>query len=201
MEKHLRKIMAAGLLAGVLAVATIGGAAFASGVPSGQRVFGQCVVEPVYDADDAGVVGFISTPQHARLHSDARALAPLYLPVYPTGSTVGDLICPHTPVDTCPDHGPGIAGLAQSLEPGVYGGGVIGHDHVTSLRGVGFHVALEPIVVLFTSPAAATEHLTTRAAIDAAIARGDAIAVPLEAAALHGEQVSDQVWDLATPTP
>jgi len=53
--------------------------------------------------------------------------------------------------------------------------------------------------VLFTSAAAADEHLTTRAAIDAAIARGDAIAIPLEAAALHGEQVSTEVWSLATP--
>jgi hypothetical protein len=197
--KHLKKIMAAGLLAGTLATATIGSVAAASGVPSGQRVLGQSVVEPVYDADNAGAIGFISTPQHAGLHSDAQAQAPLYLPVYPTGSTVGKLICPHTPVDACPDHGPGIAGLAQSVAPGVYGGGVIGHDHVAQLRGVGFHVALEPIVVLFTSTAAANEHLTTRAAIDAAISNGDAIAVPLEAAALHGERVSGQVWNLATP--
>jgi hypothetical protein len=197
--KHLRKIMAAGLLALTLAAATIGGVAVASGVPSGQRVLGQSVVEPVYDADNAGAIGFISTPQHAGLHSDAEAQAPLYLPVYPSGSTVGQLICPHTPVDTCPDHGPGIAGVAQAMEPGVYGAGVIGHDHVAQLRGAGFHVALEPIVVLFTSRAAADEHLTTRAAIGAAITRGDAIAVPLEAAALHGEQVSHRVWNLANP--
>jgi hypothetical protein len=52
--------------------------------------------------------------------------------------------------------------------------------------------------VLFTSTAAANEHLTTRAAIDAAIARGDAVAIPLEAAAIHGEQVSTRVWNLAT---
>lgn len=197
--KHLEKIMAAGLLTGTLAIATVGGVAMAAGVPSGQRVLGQSVVEPVYDADHAGTVAFISTPQHAGLHSDATAQEPLYLPVYPTGSTVGSLICPHTPVDTCPDHGPGIAGLAQSLAPGVYAGGVIGHDHVAQLRGAGFHVSLEPIVVLFTSKAAADEHLTTRATIDAAIARGDAVTVPLEAAALHGEQVSSQVWSLATP--
>jgi hypothetical protein len=197
--KHLKKIIAAGLLAGSVAVGTAGGVAAADAVPSGQRVLGQSVVEPVYDADNAGVVRFISTPQHAPLHSDTRAWAPLYLPVYPTGSTVGQLICPHLPVDTCPDHGPVIAGLAQAIAPGVYGGGVSGHDHVTELRGVGFDVSLEPIVVLFTSPAAANEHLTTRAAIDAAISRGDAITIPLEAAALHGEQVASQVWSLATP--
>jgi hypothetical protein len=197
--KHLRKFLAAGLVAGALAIAGAGGAAAADPVPSGQRVLGQSVVEPVYDADNAGVVRFISTPQHAPLNSDQRAWAPLYLPVYPAGSTVGQLICPHTPVDTCPDHGPVIAGLARSVAPGVYGGGVIGHDHVARLRGVGFHVALEPVVVLFTSAAAANEHLTTRVAIEAAIARGDAVAIPLEAAALHGEQVSSQVWADAVP--
>jgi hypothetical protein len=198
--KRIRKLLSTGLLAGALALVTVGGAA-ADGVPSGQRVLGQSVVEPVYDAEHAGAVGFISTPQHAPLASDSRAWAPLYLPVYPTGSTVGQLICPHVPVDTCPDHGPVIAGLAQAFAPDVYGGGVIGHDHVAQLRGVGFHVALEPTVVLFTSKAAADEHLTTRASIDAAIARGDAIAIPLEAAALHGEQVAARVWSLATPVP
>jgi hypothetical protein len=196
---HLKKILCVGLVAGVVAVATAGAVGAADFVPSGQRILGQSVVEPVYDADNAGVVGFISTPEHAPLSSDTRAWAPLYLPVYPKGSTVGQLICPHVPVDACPDHGPGIAGLAQSVAPGVYGGGVIGHDHVAQLRGAGFHVALEPIVVLFTSTAAANEHLTTSAAIDAAIARGDAIAIPLEAAALHAEQVSGQVWSLANP--
>jgi hypothetical protein len=196
--KHLKKILGAGLLAGALSIATAGGVAAADSVPSGQRVLGRSVVEPVYDADNAGVVRFISTPGHAPLDSDTRAWAPLYLPVYPTGSTDGQLICPHLPVDTCPDHGPVIAGLAQAVAPGVYGNGVIGHDHVAQLRGLGFHVALEPTVVLFTSTAAANEHLTTRAAIDAAIARGDAVAIPLEAAAIHGEQVSTRVWNLAT---
>jgi hypothetical protein len=197
--KHLTKLIASVLLAGAVTVATAAHVAAADPVPSGQRTIGRSVVEPVYDADNAGIVRFISTPEQAPLNSDPRAWAPLYLPVYPTGSTVGPLICPHVPVDTCPDHGPVIAGLAQAVAPSVYGNGVIGHDHVAQLRGVGFHVALEPTVVLFTSLAAANEHLTTRAAIDAAIFRGDAVAIPLEAAALHGEQVSTQLWDLATP--
>ena len=197
--KPLKKIFATGLLAGAIAVLTAGGVAAVDSVPSGQRAQGRSIVEPVYDADNDGVVRFIGTPDHAPLNSDTRAWAPLYLPVYPTGSTVGQLICPHVPVDTCPDHGSVIAGLAQAVAPDVYGHGVIGHDHVAQLRGVGFHVALEPTVVLFTSLIAANEHLTTRAAIDAAISRGDAIAIPLEVAALHGEQVSSQVWNLAAP--
>jgi hypothetical protein len=199
--KHLTKIIASGLLAGAVAVATASGVAAADSVPSGQRTIGRSVVEPVYDADHAGIVRFISTPEQAPLNSDPRAWAPLYLPVYPSGSTVEQLICPHVPVDTCPDHGPVIAGLAQAVAPSVYGNGVFGHDHVAQLRGVGFHVALEPTVVLFTSLAASNEHLTTRAAIDAAISRGDAIAIPLEAAALHSEQVSTRLWNLAAPVP
>lgn len=192
------KLALAGLGTLVLAVTPLVGAS-GNTVPSGQRIHGQSVVEPVYDADHAGVIGFISTPEHAGLHSADQARAALYLPVYPTGSTVGGLICPHQPVDTCPDHGPAIAGVAAQLVPEVYGAGVAGHDHVATLRGPGMRVGLVPTVVLFTSKAAAAEHLLTRTAIDAAIARGDAIAVPLEPAALHAEQVSARVWDLAIP--
>ena len=54
-------------------------------------------------------------------------------------------------------------------------------------------------MVLFTSKAAADQHLTTDAAIDSAVARGDAITMRLDAAALHGEQVAAKVWQLATP--
>jgi hypothetical protein len=32
-----------------------------------------------------------------------------YLPVYPTGSTVGTLLCQDVPQENCPDHGPGQA--------------------------------------------------------------------------------------------
>jgi len=178
-----------------------GGLATASdGVPSGQRIHGQSVIEPVYDGDAAGVIGFIGTPANAPVRTSPRARAPLYLPVYPEGSTVGALICPHVPVDTCPDHGPGIAALAEGAVSDVYGAGVLGHDHLTAFRGGDdFAVALEPVVVLFTSTRAANEHLLTADAIDAAIGRGDAIAIPLAGAALHGEQVSATVWDLATP--
>lgn len=174
-------------------------AAAGGSVPSGQRILGQSVVEPVYDAQHAGEIGFISTPSNAPLEANLRAWAPLYLPVYPSGSTVGALICPHVPVDTCPDHGPTIAGLAQSVAPDVYGDGVLGHDHLAVLPGAGFDVALEPIVVLFTTKVAANEHVLTGDAIEAAIGRGDAITVPLPGATLHGEPVPVTVWRLATP--
>jgi hypothetical protein len=171
----------------------------ADGVPSGERILGQSVIEPVYDADHAGVIGFISTPSHVTVHADARVAKPIYLPVYPTGSTVGALVCPHLPVDTCPDHGPGIAGLAASTQPAVYGDGVAGHDHLAAFRNGDFGVMLEPIVVLFTTKSAAEEHLLTAAAIAAAVQRGDAILIPLPSATLHGALVPAKVWKLATP--
>jgi hypothetical protein len=172
----------------------------AASIPSGQRSLGQSIVEPVYDGDHAGDIDFVATPQGASPSPSASATAPLYLPVYPTGSTVGALICPHLPIDTCPDHGPGIAALAQASRPATYGNGVLGHDHLaTSVGSPGFNVTLEPIVVLFTSTAAANEHLLTTAQIDAAVARGDAITVPLPGATLHAEHVPLRVWTLATP--
>ena len=197
--KRRLMVALAGAATAFLACAPTVGATAADPVPSGQRVLGQSVVEPVYDAADPGAIGFISTPARAPLRSNEHARAPLYLPVYPAGSTVGQLICPHEPVDTCPDHGPGIAALAQSVEPGVYGDGVLGHDHIAQLHGPDARVSLVPTVVLFTSKAAADRHLITEPAIDAAVARGDAITMRLDAAALHGEQVSARIWQLATP--
>jgi hypothetical protein len=196
MIKHAVAIVAC---AAAFATAFAGVASAADGIPSGQRLLGQSVVEPVYDAGHAGAIGFISTPANAPLHADPIAAAPLYLPVYPAGSPVGALICPHVPVDTCPDHGATIAGLAQSVLPAVYGAGVLGHDHLAVFPSTGYHVALEPIVVLFTSKQAADEHLLTSDAVAAAIGRGDAVAIPLPAATLHGEHVPTTVWALATP--
>jgi hypothetical protein len=196
-----RRVRAGVVVGAVVMVLSLSGIAAAStDVPSGQRRLGDSVVEPVYDAAHPGVVGFVKTPSSAPIAASPRAWAPLYLPVYPTGSTVGALICPHLPVDGCPDHGPVIAELARNTVPAVYGEGVIGHDHLAVLRTEGgFHVALEPIVVLFTSTAAANDHLLTSQAVLAAVARGDAITIPLPGAVLHGEQVSERVWSLATP--
>ena len=199
MIKRATMLIAATALAASLVGATaVAGATDA--VPSGQRTFGRSVVEPIYNAENAGEIGFISTPMNAPVEAGPHATSPIYLPVYPTGSTVGAVICPHVPVDTCPDHGPIIAGLAQTAMPAVYAAGVIGHDHLTDFRGgAAFSVYLEPTVVLFTSKAAADEHLLTRSQIQAAIDRGDAIAIPLPPATLHGEQVSRRVWNLAVP--
>lgn len=174
--------------------------ATAGSIPSGERVLGQSVLEPVYDDERAGVIGFVSTPLHAPLRANPRAWSPFYAPVYPVGSTVGPVLCQHIPVDNCPDHGPGVAGAAASIMPAVYGDGVIGHDHLMDFPGgADFDVAWEPILVLFTSKAAANEHLLTDAQIEAAVARGDAIEVPVPALTFHCEAVSAAAWARAKP--
>ena len=176
--------------------------AAADPIPSGERLLGQSVLEPVYDDEQAGVIGFVSTPLHAPLKANPRAWAPFFVPVYPVGSTVGAVLCQHMPVDNCPDHGPGIAGAAAAIRPAVYGGGVIGHDHLMDFPGgADFDIAWEPILVLFTSKAAANEHLLTDAQIEAAVARGDAIEVPVPQETFHCARVSAAVWARATPFP
>jgi hypothetical protein len=173
-------------------------------IPSGERLHGQSVLEPVYDDEHAGAIGYVSTPSHAVVHANPRAWAPFYVVMYPTSSTVvqsgGTLLCQHTPVENCPDHGPALAGLAQSAMPSVYGGGVAGHDHLMDYPGGSdFNVAWEPIVVLFTTSAAANQHLLTDAQIEAAVDRGDAIEIPLPALTFHCAAVSKAVWQRGTP--
>jgi hypothetical protein len=133
--------------------------------------------------------------------SNPIASAPFYVPVYPAGSTVGTLLCKDTPVENCPDHGPGIAAAAQQIMPGVYGGGVIGHDHLMSGPGSGgdFNVAWVPTLVLFTSAAAANQHLITETQVDAAIAAGNAIEVPLPQLTFTCAVVSGSVYARGTP--
>jgi hypothetical protein len=196
------------LLAAVTAMMLGAGisAAGASSIPSGERVLGQSVVEPVYNDEQAGTIGYVSTPIHAPnpVKANPNAWSPFYVPVYPVGSTVGTLLCMHTPAENCPDHGPQIAAAAAAAFPDVYGpangSGVLGHDHLMDFPGgADFNVAWEPILVLFTSTAAANEHLLTDAAIEAAVARGDAIEVPVAALTFHCAAVSARVYALGTP--
>ena len=162
----------------------------ASSLPSGERLVGGTashggtVLEPVYD-DMTGLIRYVSTPRGAPnpVNSNPVAAAPFYLPVYPAGSTVGvTLNCQDVPAENCPDHGPAVAGLAQALEPSVYGGGVIGHDHLMAGPGShgDFNVAWVPTLVLFTNSAAANTHITTLAQLNAMIASGDVKTVPLD---------------------
>ena len=115
------------LLAGAIAISLAGithsrAAAAASG-PSGERIHGQSVLEPVFD-DTTGNVNFVMTPINAPLNANPASWAPFYVPVYPTGASVGTLQCTHQPSDNCPDHGPPIAAAAAAIVPTVYGAGV-----------------------------------------------------------------------------
>ena len=162
----------------------------ASSLPSGERLVGGTpshggtVLEPVYD-DMTGQIRYVSTPRGAPnpVNSNPVAAAPFYLPVYPAGSTVGvTLNCQDVPARGRGSSRPAVAGLAQALEPGVYGGGVIGHDHLMAGPGShgDFNVAWVPTLVLFTNSAAANTHITTLAQLNAMIASGDVKTVPLD---------------------
>ena len=172
------------LILGVTIALTAGVAvALASSIPSGERIVGRTVIEPVYD-DMTGAIRYVSTPMGAPnpVKSPPIAAAPFYLPVYPTGSTVGTLVCQDVPQENCPDHGAAVAGAAQAIMPSVYSGGVIGHDHLMAGPGSGgdFNIAWVPILVLFTSNAAANQHLILLTDVNAAVAGGQAILVPLD---------------------
>lgn len=170
-------------------------------IPSGERTLGQSSLEPVYDAEHAGAIGYVSTPIHAPMKANSNAWAPFYVVVYPTSSAVQTpLLCQDIPVENCPDHGPELAGLAQQMEPAVYGGGVRGHDHLMDYPGGDdFNIAWEPVAVLFTNSAAADQHLLTDAQIEDAVASGDAIEIRLPALTFHCAAVSAAVWARGTP--
>jgi hypothetical protein len=149
-------------------------------VPSGERVLGQTTIEPAYNAD-TGQILYLLTPMGAPFPSKANyhAVSPLYLVVYPhsAADAVGPMNCAFETGDNCPDHGQGIANLAagQFGEPGVYGAGVWGHDHIVDPPGgADFNIAWHVVVVLFTDNATADTHLTTEAQIDAVVASGHA---------------------------
>ena len=185
----LLALVAAGLL-----VALTGGPALGSGEPSGERILGQSAIEPAYD-DTTGNLTYLLTPIKSPFptHTNWHSVAPLYLVIYPASSTVPasfNLNCEGVP-GNCPDHDGFVAAVATGNvpaldpgEPGVYGtnpGAVPGHDHLVAIGGSGgdFNVAWEVIEVLFTNTTAANSHLTTDAAVEAAVLAGHAREVDL----------------------
>lgn len=185
----------------VLGLVAYMGTASASVIPTGERSVASGTLEPVYDAAHAGRIGYVLTPAHAAVHAPPVAWAPIYVPVYPMGTTAATTFsCMHVPVENCPSHGNGVAGAAAAIMPEVYGRGVVGHDHILDFPGGDdFHIAWEPVLVLFTSAAAANQHLLTDAAILAARDAGKVILFPLAAAAFNCAVVPTVLWDRATP--
>ncbi len=194
-------VLLAAAIAASLASITHSRAAAAASIPSGERILGQNVLEPVFD-DTTGNVNFVMTPLNAPLNANPKSWAPFYVPVYPLStSVVGPLQCTHLPADNCPDHGPGIAGAAAAIVPTVYSAGVLGHDHLMAPPGSGgdFNIAWEPILVLFTKPEFANTRLTTLAQINTAVSSGQAIEVPDPLHTFHCEVVPANIYAQSTP--
>jgi hypothetical protein len=177
------------------------GSAYASALPTGERSVPAGTLEPVYDAAHEGRIGYILTPEKAPMHAPPVAWAPIYVPVYPVGTTAATTFsCMHIPVENCPSHGDAVAGAADVIMHSVYGDGVLGHDHVLDFpSGDDFNFAWEPVLVLFTSKAAADQHLLTDAAILAARDAGQVVLVPVPALTFNCAVVSSALWNRATP--
>jgi hypothetical protein len=187
--------------------------AAADSLPSGERIVGGngshggTVLEPVYD-DMTGQIRYVSTPRGTTqpLPTNPRATAPFYLPVYPVGASVPTLNCQDVPAENCPDHGPKVAAAAAAIDPAVYGGGVIGHDHLMAGPGShgDFNVAWVPTLVLFT-PGATITHITTLTQLNELINSGAVFTVPLNGTngtpnlTFHCSVVSAAVYAHGTP--
>ena len=189
-------------LLAALGMVLTGVTAASPSVPSGERDLAQTVIEPGYDIRTGNLI-YIMTPAGAQSpsHADAHALSPLYIVVYPNSAAnvVGTMNCAHEGGDNCPDHGPGIADLAEGAVPSVYGNGVWGHDHIMDGPGGNqFSVMWNIVVVLFTNAAAANTHITTEAQLDAALDLGDAFTIETPIV-IHGNLVSGATYGRATP--
>lgn len=178
-------------------------------LPSGERIVGKTVMEPVYE-DMTGEIRYVGTPMGVPtnpVNSNPKASAPFYLPVYPTGSTVGPLLCQDVPVENCPDHGPLVAGAAEAIDPAVYGEGVIGHDHLMAgpASGGDFNVAWVPVLVLFTSKEAANTHITTLAKLEEMVSEEKVFEVPLNGSngtpnlTFHCDVISPTLYQMGAP--
>lgn len=151
----------------------------ASTTASGERQNGQVTIEPAYD-DSTGQLIYLATPNKAPnpARANVHAVAPLYLILYPPG-TAGTFNCMGVP-GNC-DHDALVAGAATAIMPSVYGTdptAVPGHDHLVAgpASHGDFSVARHVYLELFTS-AEAVRHITTKAALDAAIDSGDLLEV------------------------
>jgi len=195
---------------------------------SGHFVGGGGAIEPAFD-DSTGTLVYLRTPnnnQNAKNLPDKMVpfgdlgfslpvnTAPIFLPVYPAGSGIDSatLNCDHlVPLnpgpgtgDNCIDHGNAVAGAAMSIDPAVYGGGVLGHDHLVGIAKTGgdFNVLWEPVLVLFTSVNPNQERITTLDQIERAVnVTHTAFLVPLPPLTFHCSAEGSAAYDKATPAP
>jgi hypothetical protein len=169
--------------------------------PTGERILGRTALIPIFNWDTGGLL-YGSTPIGPALwpaHGNPVAQSQFYIVVYPSTTTVPVIQCYDVPLETCPDHGPIIAAGAMQAIPSVYGGGVLGHDHLSPPHGPGFHVTEYPVLVLFTSAVAANQRLTTKAQVEAVAAAGDAVLFPLPGFSFINAIVNQALYVRATP--
>ena len=183
--------------------------ATAATLPSGEVVVGHGVIEPAYD-DGTGSLVYLLTPMGTQVNPNfAHNVAPIYLPMYPVGSPVGTLNCEDTTATTtenCPDHGPEVAAATMAISAAagfgsVYAGGVLGHDHLVGIASSGgdFNILWEPVLVIFTNTAAASQHVTMLSQITTLVSTGNAIEVPVPSKTFHCASVSASVYNRGTP--
>lgn len=210
----------------VPAVLLLGISTSSASAPSGQVMYGNAsftstsmkfvggggTIEPAYD-DATGSLVYLATPNHATVHphgTTPRNVAPLYLVVYPVGSGIAPttLNCQHMTAGTqlaenCPDHGFLVAGAAMTIEPTVYGAGVLGHDHLVGIASTGgdFNIVWEPVLVLFTSMTAATQHITTLTSLQSAATSTQVVEIPLPQLDFHCSSVSAAAYAHGRPGP
>src|SRR5262245_10255444 len=87
------------------------------GPQTGERFMGRTALIPIFDWETGGLI-YGSTPTGPALwpaKPSPNAQTTFYLVVYPITSTVPLIQCYDVPNETCPDHGPVIAGGAMQL--------------------------------------------------------------------------------------
>jgi len=158
-----------GLFLGGLLVGLTGSASGQITWYSGQRAFGQVVIEPAVDSATGSEI-FLLTPDRGPFPSKAaqRAHAPMFLVLYPATSTIdaNSLNCQPT---NC-DH---LQTFAYPLK---------GHDHLVGVPPTGdFNVAWDVILVTFTDQGfqdgAIDTRILTLDQLNAALAAGDATTI------------------------
>jgi hypothetical protein len=148
----------------LFAVLSLVGYAAQASAQSGQTAFGQATVEPAINYANGSTI-FLLTPNKAPFPSKAnpRAVAPLYLVMYPSNSTIdpSDLNCQPNNCDhanVVPFPAPGYPNggttcVTYGFDAGACGL-VIGHDHLVGVPHTGdFNVAWHVTLVVFTQKA------------------------------------------------
>jgi hypothetical protein len=180
---------------------------------TGATAFGKATTEPAIDSKNGSTI-FLLTPDNAPFPSKANpmAVAPMYLPMYPLGSTVvpASLNCqPHNcnHLQVLPFAAPGYpnggASCTQWGFPANECSLVIGHDHLTGVPHTGDSTVEHHIILVVFTPegiAHGAANLRTLTLVDLAtlVTRGYAFEAPTPVI-LHGSIVSSTVYYKGTP--